>query len=311
MRFLLTLFCTLVTLTLLALDQPESTKAFAARVSQSLDSFWRGKEIWVSGTSVVARKDIDALLPNDESVLSWLLSADKIEASLRSNPLIANASVERCPGKWWGCFSISIEEREPAFLLLVGSKGWLVGGDGGILTPLPQQRCQSILRGESPPEFMGKLVPVVEGAAYEEESPDLVKARLGVAKRAIDILAQELKTAALSSSLSVLGASKEAPGAAPAVGARPFEVERLSFRQKYDMRVRFRDWPFVVTFGLPQSENWESGLRDQCARLGRLLEELGASALQAKEIDLAFDSVAVVRPSLLAKEDSLPIKAES
>jgi hypothetical protein len=296
MRFLLTLFCALVTTTLLALDQPEKARAIAAKVGNTVHGWWTDKEVWVSGTSLVARKDIDDVLPNQQSVLWWMVNGEQIESALRGNPLIAKADVQRCPNKWWGCFSIAIEEREPKFLLLVGSKGWLVGGDGGILTPLPAQRAQAILRGESPPEFMGKLVPLVEGPAAEEESPDLVKNRLGLAKRAIEILSEELP------------ASGRGTESGDIQEVAPFIVERLSFRQKHDMRVRFREWPFVVTFGIPQSEGWEAVLRDQCARLRRLLDELGDAAMRAKEIDLAFDSVAVVRPSVLSKVPALPME---
>jgi len=76
-----------------------------------------------------------------------------------------------------------------------------------------------------------------------------------------------------------------------------FQVERMSFRQRHDMAVRFRGQPFLVTFNVSQQDKWEAQLADQADRLVRLLEEIGERAAEVREIDLAFDSVAVVRPS--------------
>jgi len=299
----MTLFCFLVTLTLLAFDQPERAKGIAATVGNKVDGWWRDKELWVSGADLVSRKDIDGMLPLDKGVIWWLLNEEQIETTLRSNPLVAKAAVNRCPGKWWGCFSISVEERQPDFLVLVGSKAWLVGGDGGVLTPLPTQRAQSIARGEKPAEFMGRRVPIIEGLPAEEDSPDLLRGRLSQAKRSIEILADAL--AALPSAVppSAVPPSAVRP-ATPGTSAKSmsdegadFQVERMSFRQRHDMAVRFRGQPYLVTFDVSQPDKWEAQLADQADRFVRLLEEIGERAAEVREIDLAFDSVAVVRPA--------------
>lgn len=288
MRALVTLCATVAVLSLLSLDQPERARAFQRYVSSALARSWYDKEIWISGTMRVDRRELERLLPQEESVLSWNLHLQQLGALLRAHPLVQDATVERCSDAWWGCFSIRVLEREPFLVAVVGKRGWVIGADGGVMTPLPgtwgvekstEKSVDStrgaagnppgdVLQLDPPPAHLaGRDLPVVEGLGDEHESPDALRVRFAQAIRVVRVLGDALQR----------------------------EVTRIRFEPGREMRVQFAATPWRVVFDISGDERWEERLQEQSARLVALIEQHPEQLENAEQVDLAFERIAVVR----------------
>jgi hypothetical protein len=267
MRFLITGLSILIVSSILALDQPERARAFVSAVAHRSDRLWNEKEVWISGVSFVNRQDLESLMPKEESVLSWTVNGERIESALRSHPLIKDATISPCAGSWWGCFSVSVVEREPRVVILVGERGWLIGDDGGVMTHLPAERSAAIARGAEIAEFSTGRVPVIDGIVQADESPDLVKARLSQVIQVID---------SISGSLNL-------------------DVDSVRVKKAGEMHVSFLGVPWSAVFDARLDDQWLSRIQDQTARLSALRTQHEGSLESAREIDLAFERVAVVR----------------
>lgn len=278
MRFWFTLLCCLVVGTIVCLDQPQKAAQFFASAEQYGRKVWFEKEVWFSGTELVDRKDLEPLLPLQESVGWWLLYPERIEALLRAHPLVLDASIGRCTGQWWGCFTIRVTERHPKLVVMVGERAWVVGEDGGVLSPVPPHQAEAFRAGVEIAEFQGTEVPLVEGLLSEEESPDAVRARLAHAAQVVEVLSTS-------------------------VGLK---VHKVVVEGGREARVSFRGVPWTATFESKGEQGWEQRLLDQANRLKVLKESLGVSSDHVRQIDLAFEKMAVVTSEPVTPDQSSP-----
>ncbi len=297
MRALLTLFSTLVVCTLLTLDQPARARALLDGGMNAATDFWFTKEIWISGTKLVDRHEIEALLPQKESVLSWMLHREQLSALLRGHPLVRDARVEGCDEQWWGCFRIQVTERDAFFIAVIGRRGWVIGEDGGVMTPLPgtwpsknelgvsaalarpvvakgqksalssSETSTSAVNSKNSSHLAGKDLTVVEGLGDEHESPDTLRIRFSQAVRVIQLLDSALNRG----------------------------VSELRFEPGREILARFADTSWSARFDIGGDEQWEDRLGDQAARLVALIEKYPERLIDATQVDLAFERIAVVR----------------
>lgn len=235
-------------------------------VEAKIESVVQDKEVRFKGLDVLSEAELKKLLPLELSTIWWNTNTAQIGGALRANPFVADARVAKCEKSeslQFGCFEISITERVPAFIALVDETPWLVGEDGGFLGPLPGKRNVKELVEELSPRI-GRL-RVLRGVSSFKNSPDTVKARFEYAKKAMEVI--EAQTG--------------------------YGIEWGELKENGEFRVKLSQFDFNATFEF--SENGWDMLKDEAMRLKALLVEFGAKHAEIKEIDLAFDTLAVVK----------------
>jgi hypothetical protein len=241
---------------------PQALKDGYSGMVESTERFWQDKEIRLSGLQVLSRSDILKELPFDESVLWWQMNRSEIISRLQRNPLIQKAQVRRCDGSSVRCFEVSIAERQPAFLALVGDRVWLLGEDGGFMTPVPrkeyERRGAAIVPGTRSPV-------IVEGIVDADLSPEVVKGRIQFVKNLISVVEPKI-------SLS---------------------VERVSLRPNGEASLWFRSLAFEAVFASGGRDL--DRLHEEAERLRAVLAQLGERRAQLERVDLGFDRVAVAK----------------
>jgi hypothetical protein len=333
MRFWATLGTTLACVALFVADQPERSKLALEFITRETRHFWFNKEIWISGNSRVDRGELEGLLPHGDSNLSWNLSPGRLVASLQAHPLIKSAEVTTCAGRWWGCFTFRITEREPTLLAIAGDRGWIVGDDGFPIAALPRrvqivqhsqqpERVPSVAfmsshepkfaQTRSPPNLIeGRLLPVVWLKGPEPLRDSSLRARLTEGTEGV--LAGGVGTPGAHETASPGDEGEPVRGESPdtlrvrfvqlirVTGllreelARP--VTSVVLEPSGDLRAWFEGLPFSVVFEGGNDENWESRLREQSARLVALQAQQPHELSGAVQVDLAFERMAVVRKS--------------
>lgn len=238
---------------------PSAAGRFEASFKRVCADIWYEKEILIAGDTNLSDKTIRDLLPTERSNLWWWMNMDLIEASLKKSPWIAKAIIHPCATsilELWGCFVVSIEERKPSFLLNEGDVIWLVGQDGGFISPLTP-RLKDL--------FQKRTLKLLRGFYDDNPSTDLFNARFHYVREAIEII--EKRTRKRVSSVELL------PGG---------EIE-----------VSFENCPYQVVFS-GGSESAEP-LHFELDRLEALLDQLADREDSIEKIDLAFNKLAVVK----------------
>jgi cell division septal protein FtsQ len=184
------------------------------------------------------------------------------EATLLSNSLIAHATVEPCSLISLGCFSVTIQERRPAAIVLSQQeeKAWVVGEDGGFITPLTREEYRNGRHKVFEQE--GEPLIVVRGVWGEQAAPDEVRARIVRVLQALRFFAEELS----------------------------FSIAYITYTQANIIEVRFRELPFVAAFEL-DSET----LRERANRFRKIVADLEGDYGKISRIDLGFSAMGVVR----------------
>jgi len=258
MRVLFTLLITASVATLQVLDNPRGARQWTEKAEQAALSLWNEKEIRIEGLRMLPRSDIERLLPLDRSVAWWKLQTTSIQGRIAQNPWIGEVSVSSCEGgvrEAWGCFLISIQERQPTFLALVDNANWVIDRGGSFIVPY----------AETVPIPANQRLVRVTGLASRHSSPDIVRAQLSAASSLLDTIEREVHR----------------------------QVSGLEFLGHGDLSVSFQDVPFPVVFGA--SADSSVPLAEQGKRCAELLKRVQDRFLDILKIDLAFERVGVVK----------------
>ena len=234
-----------------------------AFISERAAAFWYAKAITFTGLEQIAEEDIQALLPEQSSVLWWRMNSAAITASLQEHPLVSEVRLDECERWSWGCFQLDIVERKPELLALVGDQVWLVGDDGAFIVPVPAGQVPHVLsriRGSDK-----RQPPLVKGLLHENPSPDKIKARLAYVTEALETIEQ----------------------------ASGLTVEALELRSNGEMDVGFHGLRLTATFDAV--ENQSNRLSLEASRLKRVLDEFEGKSELIDKVDLAFEKLAVIR----------------
>jgi hypothetical protein len=230
-------------------------------MSERTGQFLTEKELNISGLQVLNRVDILKELPVSKSVAWWLTNAREVEAALEKNVLVQKATVHRCSDFSLRCFEISIVERQPTFIAALGDRVWLIGEDGGFITPIPRKQFEAKGVNVVP----GKTPILVEGLLSESVSPDLAKARIQYVKLVIGAVENELA----------------------------LRVSWVGLRDNGETALKFVGRDFEAVFDVADQDMGR--VREESQRLKTVLSQLGDKAADVARIDLAFDKVAVVK----------------
>ena len=258
MRVLITLVTALSVGTLLALDNPTGFRQITQSITTKAGTIWNEKDVRIDGLHLLSRAEVERLLPLERSVAWWHVNATEIQAKLAHNAWVSEATVTSCPDTWtsrWGCFLVSIQERQPMFLATINGDSWVIDREGTFLAPLGD------LKGRS---FSGKLI-ALKGVAVNRHSPDLVRAQLSVAARLCETLHSEV----------------------------PKSIVELEFLGQGDFAISFEGLSFPIVFAAGQDA--KVPLPEQGARCAALLKQLAPRFSEVAKIDLAFDRVGVVQ----------------
>ena len=257
MRIIYTLAFACLVLVMHYFDNPEGFRSVARQGAGTIHSLWNDKKVRLEGLQVLSEREIEPLLPLSKSVLWWQVNESDIQAELMQIPWIKSVSVESCHDSiWsrWGCFLLSIKEREPVFTAVVDETKWVVDAEGAFIVPFSDLLHR---------RYDIKLVSIA-GLASREYSPDMVRSQVYSANKYMRVLQQSVAKAVVS----------------------------LSFLDHEDLSVEFQGIPFPIVFGL-DSEGTTS-LAEQGKRCAALLKRLEHQFHEIEKIDLAFDRVGVV-----------------
>ena len=213
------------------------------------------KEITFSGLVLINEEDLRKTLPLDDSVLSWILRNNRIEAELMTHPLVAKAVVSRCSSEAWNCFTIAVQEWQPRAIVQLKDTFWVVDQKGTFLTPVRSDHPRSLLE-----------LPLISGVDVAFSSPDFVKAKTGYAVDSIKIIEKESQKA----------------------------VERLVVDEGGELRVKFKGMDFTAIFG-SDPELGVKTFSEEVRRFKAMLKFLEGKESLIEELDFAYNSQCVVK----------------
>ncbi len=226
--------------------------------------FWFDKNVELTGISKDYQDIVFQALPLERSLLWWVLNRSSITARLAMLPRVQSASLMSCSGSWsFRCFELHIQERTPYAVTLLADHAWIVGRDGGFIQPLPNVRSFDDLQAFI--EASEQSLVALDGVQGAGGTIDLVRGRLQYTADIIRTIESEV----------------------------PLRVTRVSLEQNGEARVSFKGRSYVAIFGFMGSDL--STVGQEARRLNQLLPRIDQREGIVKEIDLAFQKVAVVR----------------
>lgn len=272
MRLLPSFLLSVFTCGLIYLDNPEPTRDFFQRSSESFQRRLMEKKVSISGLRGLTARDLAPQLPMDRSVFWWLFNGEAVSQTLLKNPLVKSAELKSCSTfalSQWGCFNVAISERTPTYTAQIDNQVWVLGEDGGFLFSVPREKFETVrldqlIRDHYGPQ-MGTISSLTQ-ISVKGDSPEIIQARISYTRRAIELIQE--------------------------VSGLKAEIARCT--SQGEVRMRFATYPFEVIFDY--AENEPEKLRQEARRLKRLVAEFGDHRLQTIElIDLAYNKLAVVR----------------
>ena len=245
------------------IDDHSVSTAFLTSSKAYTEDLLYDKTLKFAGLKLLLESDIASSLPLDKSVAWWLFNRSKIEIEMESHSLIADTSIERCA--WWkfACFSLQVKERVPTFIALSDKNAWVVADDGAFITPIPPSRIEKAMFKRPDGEYVEP--PVVDGLFVGDDNPELSRARSVYINNAI--LEIEKDT----------GRS----------------IEKVSIRDNGELEILLRESSFLIVFDKSYGE--VEKLKDQIVRFNKIMEQFKGRERTIASIDLAFNSLAVVR----------------
>lgn len=271
MKFVASISCALMTIGMIYLDNPEPLNRFMNQRVEQLDHLLYDKEIRFEGLSLVREEELRKLLPESSSVTWWLFNPREIETALLRHSLVQRATVRTCETfavADWGCFSVAVEERHPAFAALIEDEVWILGQDGGLLFPVPRRLFENEPLVKVLSRYLARDVSAtthLKMLHVAGKSPDLIHARLSYTRKAVEIIERH----------------------------SGLEVAMARCNRQGEIRVRFDNYPFEVLFDY--AEDAPKTLTLEAERLAALVREFGQRSQTIELIDLAYNKLAVVR----------------
>jgi hypothetical protein len=228
----------------------------ATQISQLAHSVLYHQTFNIVPTPNVTAEEIRSRLPKGWSLLRWYKDTAEIKLRIERDPLIARAKVARCAWYSVNCFAVSAEERKPSFLVTYDGVAWIVADDGTFISPLGQNRMKNL--------SVNNLLKM-RGVTQKVNSPDLARGRLSYLANAARVIESELGTKLASVELSPTGELKAQPANAT----------------------------FYANFNFSGKDL--SRLGKEALRLRAVVDKLGPKMRLVREIDLAYQKMAVVR----------------
>ncbi|MEZ4753281.1 MAG: cell division protein FtsQ/DivIB [Bdellovibrionota bacterium] len=249
-----------------------------SRISNSLieslhnksEEFLYQKTIDFKGLSLLSELDIERYLPHEKSVLWWVFNRSQVEAEIASHSLVAKSSIELCSWLRPACYLVKITERIPTFIALSDTDAWVVADDGAFVSPIPVDKVERAMFKREDKTY--KKPPLVDGLFTNENSPEVSLARSAYINDSII----EIERATAKS------------------------IESITVKDNGELEISLRNTDYTIVFDKTYGD--QAKLEDQLARLAKVLEQFENRERTIKSIDLAFNSLAVVR--LKEKEKS-------
>ncbi|MBX7145000.1 MAG: FtsQ-type POTRA domain-containing protein [Oligoflexia bacterium] len=260
MRFILTFLLFIAVTGVFLWRPPKALVPAIQHVEQSAQDFLEDKEVQLSGLELLDAAEVRKLLPMQNSFAWWRLNGEEVERQLERHALIQAARVRPCGATSLRCFLVEIRERKPAFLAKIGEKIWLLGADGGFMSPVPPNRVAAGL--EVAP---GQKAIWVKGLGAASPAPEAVRLKLQYVRKLVDLVE----------------------------GGVPEKVSEVELMPSGETAVRFQGLGFVAIFDVDSSSD-ATRITDEAARLQKLLQELGPRKADLAKVDLAFNKMAVV-----------------
>ena len=258
-KFLLSFVLIVIAMLVVWQFMPETRDAVWMAGENAFHKLFWDKEVIISGDSRLADKTIRELLPLDRSTIWWAINSDLIENDLKKSAWVEKADIHTCGASYfslWGCFVVSIEERQPAFLIYQDNILWLVGEDGHFISPLTS-RLKELL--------VNRPLKTLKGVYEDHPSTDLFNARFFFVKEAIRLIETRTRK----------------------------KIRELTLNGNSEIEVAFEDAPFIAVFS-GGSEHIED-IKGECLRFMTILAQLGGKEGEIEKVDLAFSKLAVVK----------------
>jgi hypothetical protein len=239
------------------------------KFSYALNKVLYTKKINISGNNRLDYNEVKQTMPMEKSVAWWLMNRNSIEEKLLANPLIESAVLNPCGYSSWGCFNVKISERKPEYIALLGNKPWLIGSDGGFISPL-----DNILDKKSGFKMAVsdlKDSVMIKGLLEKDYSPDVLQAKINFLSQAISTIEKKIK----------------------------LKVKEAEVNSDSEIAVKFKGHDFGARFTFDDASI--AKIEDQSQRLKKIMGEYSNRLDEIKEIDLAFEHIAVVKKTEIKK----------
>jgi hypothetical protein len=280
MRIFYLILVMVVCLAVLDLVSGGSVRASLAQIPEStfvrnLEQSYLKKEVRISGLSVLGPERVRKLLPLERSITWWHLNRETVLNTVREQPFIEQASIQRCSTKGsdledsgflsalvYGlrCFDLRVIERSPSLITELKGESWLVARGGALLMPIELSNDNlELLRDQF------GTIAILAGLERANYSPDLLQHRLKYAEQALRLIRAE--------------------------SSQP--IERAEMLENGELEVTLRGLALRARF--EYSPDAPERIKDEARRLKALLEHYKGREDSLKEVDLAFNNLAVVR----------------
>lgn len=271
LRFFSVLISTLVCFGLIWFDRPATLQSLRQSARILVQDLLYRKTLFIEGQEIVTDAEIKAVLPTERTVPWWLFSRRKIRERLERLPYVAVARVSRCHSFSWSCFILKLEEHVPDFLALIDDQVWVVAADGSFIVPVSSRAEVDRIFSANARQIKGDPL-LVSGIFAHQASPEVVEARARYVRRAVSII-------------------EEHSG---------FDVRAVSILDNAELTVDFDSLQPRARFDFGEVNL--DRLADEAVRFRKVIDELGPRTASIREIDLAFNRLAVVKPLELRSE---------
>lgn len=249
-----------------------STQSFSSVVSRAKErivGFSYDKKVFFAGLKVLDQAQLQKTIPFEKSVFWWYLNGAQLEGALRKHALIEKSEVNSCKPFVWGCFEITLQEIEPKYTALVGSRVFVAGTAGKF----EEVRAESTNLSAF---FAGKEPIILSGIDDKSVSPDVLGARLEYLKHAVALISDRCNC----------------------------EVSRANILGNGELGVFVRDIGTEFRFDPPLEGGVEQTMANigrKATRMAQILKKLRFNNTSLGQVDLSFDRVAVLKPAKVEK----------
>lgn len=259
---------TLITFSMMGVSVGGAPTAYR-QITQGISKILQNQKLEIKGNKYLKETAIEKLLPEDRSIFWWLINKDSVEKDLLKNALISSANIKKDPRCWLGCYTLTIKERIPTYVVFLNSQAWIVGNDGHFILPIPGVSSESQLdKYLKVTENKLILISGVVDPSMSSDvatSPDFTKARISYINSVVPVIESEVRRS----------------------------VKSLTMAANGELEVVFNDITPKAVFEYNGDDL--SHIGKSAKRFFSVLQKFAGREGELKQVDLAYDKLAVLK----------------
>ena len=270
MRLIVLITLNLIALTSYFLWHPQEffsgINSVANYSNSTIDSIFYAKEVRIKGQQRLNEYEIREKLPVRLSNAYWHYFSGDVVQKLHEHPLVDSASVKGCPEASffsWSCFEVTVHERTPKFIGILGHEAWLLGEDGSYILNLTAKGTST----KDLKKVSGDIrqTVVIKGLLDKNYSVEVLQAWIERLSKVVEIVEDKAR----------------------------LNISTISLVDAGELQILFREQNFNARFDFQGGDL--SRVYEQADRLSKVIADNRSQLTQVAEIDLAFKKIAVVK----------------